>query len=63
MRKKYYKNSFSPWMKQFRAICGPFILPITIFQGIRTILFPTIFDVLLLGLLILLVCAIKYDWI
>ncbi|AGN37382.1 hypothetical protein ACG2QI_04610 [Bacillus sp. GM2] len=63
MRKKFNTHSFQPWLKQVRLVAVQVVLPITIFQGIRTIIFPTTFDVLLLGILIFLACAFHLDWI
>ncbi|WP_167376469.1 hypothetical protein [Bacillus atrophaeus] len=39
------------------------IIPITVFQAIRTIIFPTTFDVLLLGILIFFACAFHLEWL
>ncbi|MEC1262912.1 hypothetical protein P9D34_21285 [Bacillus swezeyi] len=63
MRKKFNTHSLQPWLKQIRLVAVQIVLPITIFQGIRTIIFPTTFDVLLLGILIFLACAFHLDWI
>nr|WP_233403585.1 hypothetical protein [Bacillus halotolerans] len=52
-----------PWVRQIRLVSAQVIIPITIFQGIRTIFFPTTFDVLLLAILILLACALHLEWI
>ncbi|ATP96115.1 hypothetical protein CSE15_12835 [Bacillus altitudinis] len=45
-----------------RAVASQVVLPIAIFQGFRTIIFPTTFDVLILGILIFLACAFHLDW-
>nr|MDF9458487.1 hypothetical protein [Bacillus pumilus] len=52
----------SPWLRQIRAVASQVVLPIAIFQGFRTIIFPTTFDVLILGILIFLACAFHLDW-
>ncbi|MFC4320969.1 hypothetical protein [Litchfieldia salsa] len=54
--------TYPPWLRQTRAVCVQFTLPITIVQGIRTIFLPTTFDVILLAIFIVLTCALKLDW-
>ncbi|CAN2249771.1 hypothetical protein MOC98_08310 [Bacillus spizizenii] len=63
MKKRFSSYSLPPWVRQIRLVSAQVIIPITIFQGIRTIFFPTTFDVLLLAILILLACALHLDWI
>ncbi|OAS84915.1 MULTISPECIES: hypothetical protein [Metabacillus] len=63
MKKRYNPYTLPPWVRQVREIGIQIIIPLTIFQGIRTVFFPTSFDVLLLALLILLAVAFRYDWI
>lgn len=63
MRKRFNPYSLPPWVRQIRDVGIQIIVPLAIFQGIRTILFPTSFDVLLLAVLILLSLAYHYDWI
>jgi hypothetical protein len=63
MRRRYNKFSAPMWVKTVKRYCEQFIIPICIFQGIRTILLPTIFDVLLLVILILFAVAIYLDMI
>ncbi|MEK5270811.1 hypothetical protein NSR00_08175 [Aeribacillus sp. FSL K6-8394] len=61
MRKKikpYYIQSF---IKQFRSALEQFIIPLTIFQGIRTILLPTMFDIILLAILLFLAAALYME--
>ncbi|SEM33530.1 hypothetical protein SAMN05192533_102225 [Mesobacillus persicus] len=53
MRKRYNPYTYPRWLKNIRGVCAQFAIPISVFQGIRTILFPTGFDVLLLALVIL----------
>lgn len=61
--KRFNPYSWPPWLRQLRAICAQVIIPITVFQAIRTILLPTTFDVLLLAILVLLAVAFHLDWI
>ncbi|MFC0270181.1 hypothetical protein ACFFIX_01735 [Metabacillus herbersteinensis] len=63
MRKRFNPYSLPPWVRQIRDVGIQIIVPLAIFQGIRTILFPTSFDVLLLAVLILLALAYHYDWL
>lgn len=63
MRKRFKHYSYPPWLRQTRAICVQFIIPITIFQGIRTILLPTTFDVILLAIFILLAISLHLEWL
>ncbi|WP_243386154.1 hypothetical protein [Bacillus kexueae] len=62
MKKRFNPYSLPPWIRNFRAVLEQFILPLTIFQGIRTLFFPTSFDVLLLAILILLTLAFYFEW-
>jgi len=61
--KRFNPYSWPPWLRQLRAICAQVIIPITVFQAIRTILWPTTFDVILLAILVLLAVAFHLDWI
>ncbi|MDQ0224703.1 hypothetical protein [Metabacillus niabensis] len=63
MKRRYNPYTLPPWVKQIRDVGVQIIIPLTIFQGIRTVFFPTSFDVLLLGLLIILAIALRFDWI
>jgi hypothetical protein len=63
MKRRFNPYTLPPWLKQIREVGIQIIIPLTIFQGIRTIFFPTSFDVLLLAILILLAIAFRYDWI
>ncbi|KKI92298.1 hypothetical protein [Bacillus sp. SA1-12] len=63
MKRRYNPYTLPPWVRQIRDVGIQIIIPLTIFQGIRTVFFPTSFDVLLLALLIFLAIAFRYDWI
>ncbi|MDQ0858201.1 hypothetical protein [Bacillus sp. V2I10] len=63
MRRKINYYNMSPWVKQFKVIAGQFIVPITIFQTVRTLIFPSPVDLILLSLLILLGLALHMEWI
>jgi len=62
MKKKLNQYTFQSWIKTCKGICKQLIIPFAIFQGIRTILIPTTFDVLLLALFILIALAFYFEW-
>lgn len=62
MKKKFNQYTFQSWMKTIKGICKQLIIPFAIFQGIRTILIPTTFDVLLLAIFILIALAFYFEW-
>lgn len=57
MRRKYNPYMLPPWLKTIREIGRQFIIPITVFQGIRTLILPTFFDIVLLLIFLLLLAA------
>ncbi|MDE3839792.1 hypothetical protein C0966_10520 [Bacillus methanolicus] len=61
MRRRYNPYTLPPWLKTLRNVCNQFIIPFCVFQGIRTILLPTTFDVLLLTIFVLLALALHFD--
>lgn len=61
MKKKYSPYALPPWLRTVRGVCGQFIIPISVFQGIRTLLFPTFFDVLLFIILLALAIGIYLE--
>ncbi|MDX8359408.1 MULTISPECIES: hypothetical protein [Bacillaceae] len=63
MRRKYTPFSLPPWARQLRDICGQMIIPIAVFQLLRTIFFPTTFDVFILALLVVIAVAFEFNWI
>ncbi|MFD1445417.1 hypothetical protein [Oceanobacillus profundus] len=60
---RFYRYKLPPWARQCLFVFERILLPITIFQLIRTLLIPTTFDVLLLGVLIGLLIAFYLEWI
>ncbi|MGA9288557.1 MAG: hypothetical protein WBV93_09470 [Anaerobacillus sp.] len=52
-----------PAVYKFRDICAQFVPPFIVFQTIRTILFPTSVDVLILMILVALEVCFYFDWI
>ena len=63
MMKRYNPYTKPPWLRKTISVCQQFIIPFTIFQGIRTFLLPTTFDVLLLAVFILIAIAFHLDMI
>lgn len=47
-RKSYNPWLLPPWLRKLRFYCKSIILPITVFQGLRTLFFPTTWDFLFL---------------
>ncbi|WP_067727270.1 hypothetical protein [Oceanobacillus damuensis] len=60
---RYYRYKLPPWGRHCLYVLEKVTLPILIFQLIRTLLIPTTFDVLLLGLFIGLFIAFYLEWI
>ncbi|MGG3450840.1 MULTISPECIES: hypothetical protein [Bacillaceae] len=56
-------DRWPPWLRRCRRIACGIIIPFCCFQGIRTLIFPTTMDVILLALLILLAAALHLEWI
>lgn len=52
MRRGYNPYLLPPWLRKTRFYCKDIILPLTVFQLIRTIFIPTTFDFLLLCIMI-----------
>ncbi|MCA1038928.1 hypothetical protein LCM00_05350 [Bacillus infantis] len=63
MKRKFNPYTLPPWLRTCRSVCAQFIIPFCVFQGIRTILIPTTFDVLLLSVFILLALALHLEFI
>ncbi|WP_048600674.1 hypothetical protein [Rubeoparvulum massiliense] len=51
------------WYLKFKLLARHIFLSLLIFQFIRTLLFPTTFDVVLLTIVALLYFAVILDWI
>jgi hypothetical protein len=62
MKNKFNKYTLQTWGKNIRGVCRQLIIPFAVFQGIRTIFFPTTFDVLLLAIFILVALGYHYEW-
>lgn len=63
MKRKFNQYTFQSWIRTFKSVCKQLIIPFTIFQAVRTVLFPTTFDVLLLTIFIAVALAYHYELI
>jgi hypothetical protein len=54
---------YHPTYLRIKYGCKQVLLPLIVFQFIRTILLPTSFDVIILGILAITYVAISLDWI
>jgi hypothetical protein len=54
---------YNPTYLRIKCSCKQILLPLIIFQFVRTVIVPTTFDVILLGLLALFYVSISLDWI
>ncbi len=63
MKKKYNPYLLPPWLQYIRGVAEQLIIPFTIFQGIRTLLIPTAFDVILLAVFVLIAAGFYLDYI
>ena len=54
---------YNPTYLRIKYGCKQVLLPLIGFQFVRTILFPTSFDVVLLGLLAVVYVAIVLEWL
>ncbi|MFS0646755.1 hypothetical protein [Siminovitchia sp. 179-K 8D1 HS] len=63
MNRKMNKHTFQSWIRNFKSVCKQLIIPFTIFQAVRTVLFPTTFDVLLLTIFIATALVYHYELI
>jgi hypothetical protein len=59
--KGFNKYNLPPWLRNFRDVLKQFIVPISVFQGIRTFLIPTTADLLFLIILVLIAIAFQND--
>ncbi|MDF2945527.1 MAG: hypothetical protein K0S51_206 [Bacillales bacterium] len=59
---KYYEHQLKYSLRKWKPHISTFIMPLMIFQGIRTFLLPSILDAALLFILILLYAGIYYSW-
>jgi hypothetical protein len=63
MRKHYNPYLLPPWLRKTRFYCRTIIIPITVFQGCRTLFFPTTWDFIVLCVLGLIAYLLITDFI
>lgn len=63
MRRRYNPYRLPPWLRTVREVCSQLIIPFCIFQGIRTILLPTTFDVVLLMIFVLIAVGFYFEFL
>ncbi|WP_338470416.1 hypothetical protein R4Z10_16660 [Niallia sp. XMNu-256] len=61
--KRYNPYTLPPWLRKTRSVCQQFIIPFSVFQGIRALLLPTTFDILLLAIFIIIAIAFHLEMI
>ena len=61
MRKNYNPYLLPPWLRKIRFFMKHCIIPITVFQGIRTLLIPTTGDLIVLIFLIIISYLLATD--
>ncbi|SDZ04780.1 hypothetical protein SAMN05421736_105217 [Evansella caseinilytica] len=62
-RNSFGKFRFPRWVHKGVAIFYQVLVPLIIFQFFRTLLLPTTFDMILLGILVLLYLNYVFGWI
>ncbi|HLR74965.1 MAG TPA: hypothetical protein VK077_06795 [Virgibacillus sp.] len=60
---RFYRYKLPPWARHCIIVIEKAVLPILIFQALRTLFFPTTLDVFLLVLIIGLFIAFYLEWI
>ncbi|GAA4705047.1 hypothetical protein [Brevibacillus fulvus] len=58
-----FRWKYHPTYLRIKFFCRQILLPLIVFQFIRTMLLPTTFDVVLLGLLAVAYVAIYMEWV
>ncbi|MFF5994499.1 hypothetical protein AAGS61_07040 [Lysinibacillus sp. KU-BSD001] len=61
MRRNYNPYLLPKWLRKTRFYCRHIILPVAIFQAIRTLIVPTTGDMILLAILALLAYLLLAD--
>ena len=63
MKRPYNPYLLPPWLRKTRFYCRQIILPIVVFQAIRTLFLPTTWDIILLCILSVLAYLLLTDFI
>ncbi|MEH7462742.1 hypothetical protein CON64_00160 [Bacillus pseudomycoides] len=59
--RRTYKFSSPSWMRNLQTMFSDFAIPLTIFQGIRTLLLPTFLDFVILAIFIAATIRLHYQ--
>lgn len=62
MAKKSSKYRLPLWLRRARDVGYQFLIPLTIFQLLRTIFFPTTIDVVILAVFVFMYLSFVLDW-
>ncbi|MEH7545012.1 MULTISPECIES: hypothetical protein [Bacillaceae] len=60
-RNNFHKYKYRPWFITSRRIAAQLIVPFSIFQFIRTLFLPTVLDVLLLAIFLVIAVSLYFD--
>ena len=60
---RYYRYRLPPWCRNWLIIIERCMMPIIVVQSIRTLLFPTTLDVLILGFFVGIYASFYLRWI
>ncbi|TWE02568.1 hypothetical protein FB550_104113 [Neobacillus bataviensis] len=60
-RNNFHKYKYRPWFITSRRIAAQLIVPFSIFQFIRTLFLPTVLDVLLLTIFLVIAVSLYFD--
>jgi len=60
---KFYRYRLPPWLRKVIFIVEKAIIPILIFQLLRTLFFPSTLDLFILSLLICLFIVFYLEWL
>ena len=63
MKRPYNPYLLPPWLRKARFYCRQIILPVVVFQAIRTLFLPTTLDIILLCLLSVIAYLLLTDFI
>ena len=63
MKRPYNPYLLPPWLRKTRFYCRQIILPVVVFQAIRTLFLPTTLDIILLCLLSVIAYLLLTDFI
>ncbi|MCM3179703.1 hypothetical protein M3606_17665 [Cytobacillus horneckiae] len=63
LKRRFNPHHLPPWLKTIRGLGAQFIIPFCVFQGVRTFLLPSAFDLFLLVILLIIALAYRLELI